>query len=180
MLWPSLRSLLPHSKHVLIRLRCWPEAKTSYGGGQTQSQGVHGCRYYTSRLGVYGIHKRPRTIPWIPSHHGKIRRTISITAVYTVLTPPAVFVGLVLSLWAYKCCMMILFQNKIIYMPSIPPFSRSEKLEDYARRCSPIVWREQRLKAADGVDLSLCIASTASHGSIRPQERHVIILYFQG
>ncbi|KAI9875857.1 MAG: hypothetical protein M1830_007898 [Pleopsidium flavum] len=65
-------------------------------------------------------------------------------------------------------------------MPSIPPGARSEKLADYVRRCLPVVWREEKLKAADGVELSVCIASTASHGSIEPHERHVVILYFQG
>lgn len=116
----------------------------------------------------------------IPSHHGYTRQTISTTALYTVLTPPAVFAGLVLSLWFYKCCMMVLFQNKIIYMPSIPPFARSEKTADYARRCWPIIWHEEKLRAADGVELTLCIADSAS--SIPPAVfgTHVVVLYFQG
>jgi len=76
--------------------------------------------------------------------------------------------------------MMILFQNKIIYMPSIPPFSRSEKTADYARRCLPIMWREEKLRAADGVELSLCIADSASHNVPAESGTHVIVLYFQG
>ncbi len=153
MSWLALRPLIVHRQHALTRLKVWQEANISYGRGPTH---------------------------WILSHNGHAPRTLSTTAIYTVLTPPAVFAGLVFSLWFYKCCIMILFQNKIIYMPSIPPFSRSEKLADYARPCLPVVWREEKLKTADGVELSLCIASTGSHGSTRPHERHVIILYFQG
>ncbi len=39
---------------------------------------------------------------------------------------------------------MIIFQNKIIYMPSIPPFSRSEKASDYAAQCKPVIWKEHK------------------------------------
>ena len=117
---------------------------------------------------------------WTLLRYGCGWRTVSTTAIYTILTPPAVFAGLFLSLWFYKCCMMVLFQNKIIYMPSIPPFSRSEKIADYARRCSPIVWQEEKLKAADGVNLSLCVASTTGHVPSSAVATHLVVLYFQG
>lgn len=35
-----------------------------------------------------------------------------MVGVGSVLTPPAVFAGLVVALWFYKCCMMVVFQNK--------------------------------------------------------------------
>ena len=76
--------------------------------------------------------------------------------------------------------MMVLFQNKIIYMPSMPPFSRSEKLADYAQRCFPIVWQEEKIEAVDGVQLSLCTASTADQESTHRSKKHVMVLYFQG
>ena len=76
--------------------------------------------------------------------------------------------------------MMILFQNKIIYMPSMPPFSRSEKIADHARRCLPVTWREEKLRAVDGVELSLCIADSASRSPLAESGTHVIVLYFQG
>jgi len=132
-----------------------------------------------TRYGVRATPSKDKSLR-ILSPHGHARRTISTTAVYTVLTPPAVFAGLVLSLWFYKCCMMILFQNKIIYMPSIPPFSRSEKIADYARRCLPVAWREEKLRAADGVELSLCIADSAGLNVPAESGTHVIVLYFQG
>ncbi len=73
--------------------------------------------------------------------------------------------------------MMVVFQDKIIYMPSEPPFSRSEKVEDYAVQCRPVVWREHDLRAADGVALKLL------EGSIGPASqftKRVLVIYFQG
>ncbi len=150
MSWAHLRSLVYHRPYALVPFRAW---RASPG---------------TSHIYV------------VPYQHGRRQRTFNTAAVYTVLTPPFVFAGLVLSLWVYKCCMMIFFQNKIIYMPSVPPFSRSEKIADYAKRCSPIVWREETLNATDGVQLSLCIAGAASNGSTSGAQTHVIVLYFQG
>jgi uncharacterized protein len=73
--------------------------------------------------------------------------------------------------------MMVIFQNKIIYMPSVPPFSRSETVKDYAIQCRPVVWKEHDLRAADGTALKLLEGSIAS--ASKPSKR-VIILYFQG
>lgn len=38
----------------------------------------------------------------------------------SVLYPPVTFLGLAALLWSYKCLVMVIFQNKIIYMPSVP------------------------------------------------------------
>jgi hypothetical protein len=43
-------------------------------------------------------------------------REFAMSTVTAILTPPAVFGGLLVTLWAYKCIMMVVFQNKIIYM----------------------------------------------------------------
>src|ERR1700744_6107699 len=63
------------------------------------------------------------------------KRHFGLESLPAILVPPAVFGGLLVTLWAYKCLMMVVFQNKIIYMPSVPPFSRSEKVSDYASQC---------------------------------------------
>ncbi|KAL8739582.1 MAG: hypothetical protein Q9190_007631 [Brigantiaea leucoxantha] len=75
-------------------------------------------------------------------------------------------------------------------MPSLPPFSRSEKIEDYAPECKPVLWREDRIEAADGVEIALAIGSIAVSGiddsadpDIQADEslsKHVVIIYFQG
>ncbi|EEY17740.1 conserved hypothetical protein [Verticillium alfalfae VaMs.102] len=79
--------------------------------------------------------------------------------------PPLMFVGLLGSLWIWKCMMMVVFQNKIIYMPGLPPNARRERIEDYARQCGGISWQARRIRAADGTDLSVCMTSVECGGS---------------
>lgn len=85
--------------------------------------------------------------------------------------------------------MLVVFQNKIIYMPSVPPFSRSEKIEDYAAGCRPVVWKEARIRAADGTKLTLAVgeipaivgnpvARTEQAGGRK--KKRVVVVYFQG
>lgn len=105
-------------------------------------------------------------------------RCYGTPALVTALTPPAVFVGLVLALWAYKCLMMVVFQDKIIYMPSVPPFSRRETLCTYQKACGRVQWREEQIESTDGTRLAICVAQVASAAAPAPQ--HLIVLYFQG
>ncbi|KAB8446171.1 hypothetical protein FH972_025153 [Carpinus fangiana] len=99
-----------------------------------------------------------------------------------VLIPPAVFVGLVLVLWTWKCMMMVIFQDKIIYMPSVPPFSRQETIKDYASVCLPVVWHEERIRSLDGTRLSLCVSGQKGRKQTAGSEdaRPLVLLYFQG
>ena len=117
------------------------------------------------------------------------RRSFSVTA---VLIPSTAFLGLLSILWLYKSLMLVIFQNKIIYMPSVPPFSRSEKLADYAAMCRPVKWREERIRAADGVELTVAVGEIPRHTSFTATEKtlekksaglkqkRVVVLYFQG
>ena len=75
--------------------------------------------------------------------------------------------------------MMVLFQNKIIYMPGLPPNARSETIADYESQCGGIEWREERTRSADGTRISLCVSSVVSGVASQASER-VYILYFQG
>jgi uncharacterized protein len=103
------------------------------------------------------------------------------------LLPPVVFVGLLGALWVWKCTMMVLFQNKIIYMPGLPPNARKQTIEEYAGQCGGVQWEERRIRATDGTDLALCIATVSSSGGHElvsgdqsGAEVPVYILYFQG
>ena len=127
--------------------------------------------------------RRPRHLPLIiPSHQF---RFVHLSA---LLTPPAVFLGLLVTLWTYKSLVLVLFQNKIIYMPSIPPFSRSEKIEDYAASCRPVVWRQEETRATDGTRLALAVGEIpqtkrerdSKEDKVREKKRRVVIVYFQG
>ena len=114
----------------------------------------------------------------------------SLSKAYTfqsLLVPPLVFSGLFVTLWVYKCMMMVVFQNKIIYMPSIPPFSRSEKISDYITRCGPIDWREIYIEAADGTRLALAVGHRPDHYMLHARtavparrRKHITVIYFQG
>ena len=102
------------------------------------------------------------------------------THTHPVLFPPLLFGALVLTLWAQKCVMMVLFQNKIIYMPSLPPFSRQEKIEDYVGKRDAVTWEKRHIKSMDGTRLALCLGQTARKHLDKAPSNHVVILYFQG
>ncbi|KAL6887641.1 Alpha/Beta hydrolase protein [Trichoderma longibrachiatum] len=103
-----------------------------------------------------------------------------------MLMPPAIFTGLFLALWCYKCIMLVLFQNAIIYNPFLPPNARSMQISEFARQCGGIEWREDRIKSLDGTEIALCISEvscgreSAGAGSSKAPKTAVYILYFQG
>ena len=79
--------------------------------------------------------------------------------------------------------MMIIFQNKIIYMPSMPPFSRSEKIADYEAQCKPVVWKEERIRSADEVEVALAVGTLLFEAVAAGKavgRGDVVVLYFQG
>ena len=124
-----------------------------------------------------------KVMPVLVPRHIQIRRLYLPTLIY----PPLVFAGLVITLWAYKCLMMIVFQNQIIYMPSIPPFSRSEKIADYEALCKPVRWREERIKSADGMEVALAVGSVPLEVDVTGKgkgkgkgRKDIVVLYFQG
>ena len=136
------------------------------------------------------VHANSCAIIWLRSWN--TRRCIHIP---NLLLPPVVFSGLLVALWVWKCIMMVVFQNKIIYMPSMPPNARWEQIADYASRCGGIQWTEERTKAADGTDLALAVTTVPVPGAERNPESeirrlggdghtalppHIYILYFQG
>jgi hypothetical protein len=87
-----------------------------------------------------------------------------------------------------KCVMMVVFQNKIIYMPGLPPTSRRERIADWASMCGGVQWVEERTAAADGTKLALAVTTiplpkgTHPVGAApdMPAAAHVYVLYFQG
>ncbi|KAK8104189.1 Protein ABHD13 [Apiospora kogelbergensis] len=94
---------------------------------------------------------------------------------------PVVFSGLFVALWTWKCCMLVIFQNKIIFMPGLPPNARWERIGDYTNQCAGIKWREERTRSRDGKDLALCVADVHLGAERRKEETlSIYILYFQG
>ncbi|GAB7366588.1 hypothetical protein MBLNU230_g8574t1 [Neophaeotheca triangularis] len=90
--------------------------------------------------------------------------------------------------------MTVIFQEKIIYMPYMPPFTRSEKVADYAQACAPVEWREESIRSSDGTKIAVCVGEISSPRSPvtdpsvpEPvpqypgrQDKHIILCYFHG
>lgn len=81
--------------------------------------------------------------------------------------------------------MTVIFQDKIIYMPYMPPFARSEKIIDYATNCRPVQWEEKRIRSIDATRISLCVGSIPDGGdstldTSKVERKEVVICYFQG
>ncbi|KAK4555771.1 hypothetical protein LTR86_006991 [Recurvomyces mirabilis] len=77
--------------------------------------------------------------------------------------------------------MTVVFQDRIIYMPYMPPFARSEKIADYAATCRPVSWREERIRSLDGTRISLCVGQTShEERAIKIESPKMVICYFQG
>lgn len=149
----------------------------------------HGSTYIRgSRFGVTAARSliipltfKPCTVS-VVSGSGRTAKCIHIP---TVLMPPVVFVGLLVALYVWKCMMLVVFQNKIIYMPGFPPNSRWELIDNYADHCGGIKWTNERIQAADGTDLAMAITTVPMQKGKFPTDKkdaraHVYVLYFQG
>jgi pimeloyl-ACP methyl ester carboxylesterase len=93
---------------------------------------------------------------------------------------PGVFISLLIGHWIHKCLLMVLFQNKIIYMPSLPPGSRRERLEDYSKTWAGVSWKETKIKSLDGTKLSVAVAHPEISSAAQVNRKKVVVLYFQG
>lgn len=101
---------------------------------------------------------------------------------WPVVAPPLILTGLFIGLWCWKCMMLVLCQNMIIYNPFLPPNARSLRIKDYERHCGRIRWREERIKSLDGTEIALCVSEgpqSDAQGKLS-QKQSVYILYFQG
>lgn len=73
-------------------------------------------------------------------------------------------------------------------MPSMPPFSRAERIADYEQVCRPVTWREERIFARDGERLGVAVGEMGRGEGVggggreegKGKERRVVIIYFQG
>ncbi|KAF8544405.1 hypothetical protein BDD12DRAFT_816216 [Trichophaea hybrida] len=110
-----------------------------------------------------------------PLQHLPRRQIWSLSAIHPVLLAPLVFVGLTVTLWSYKCMMMVLFQSRIIYMPGIPLGTRREKISDYASLCHGVVWKKGSIATDDGNTLATATATNGAKG-----KKELLVVYFQG
>lgn len=84
--------------------------------------------------------------------------------------------------------MMVVFQNKIIYMPGLPPTARSERISAWESLCGGVKWTEESTLAADGTELAMAVTTvplpkgrrTVTANTGNAAKAHVYVLYFQG
>ncbi|KAK4451664.1 protein bem46 [Podospora aff. communis PSN243] len=150
------------------------------------SASCHGSSRHAPPRRLWALTVRPASLSKLHSGFSRTndRRWIHICPVFL---PPVLFTGLFVSLWIWKCAMLVVFQNKIIYMPGLPPNARSETIADYAHLCGGIRWREEKTKASDGTSLGIAVATItvpSTRGSAHTLDgklrAHVYVLYFQG
>ena len=77
---------------------------------------------------------------------------------------------MLLALWAYKVCdkemrlnivqclTLIIFQNKLIYLPYLPFGARKETILDYTPELLGFDWMTPKVRTRDGRKLSTCVA----------------------
>lgn len=68
-------------------------------------------------------------------------------------------------------------------MPNIPPYSRSETIDDYAGQCRPVQWKDDSLVTGDGARISLAVGEIPKDEDTSKVENggeDVVVLYFQG
>ncbi|KLU88145.1 BEM46 family protein [Magnaporthiopsis poae ATCC 64411] len=159
--------------------------QSAYRACSARASLPRGSSYERLRWTVRTSHRhtlRPPPSPWtlsgpVPRDVPRGTRWIHVEA---FLVPPLVFTGLLAVLWTWKCVTMVLLQNKIIYMPGLPPGTRREEIGDYSRDCRGVVWHNERLRSEDGTLLALAVTSPPAVGLAQTSKTHIYILYFQG
>ncbi|KAL4783454.1 Alpha/Beta hydrolase protein [Aspergillus varians] len=117
-------------------------------------------------------------------------RTLFTESIPSVLVPPAIFVGLLLALWTWKCFWIVVLQDKLLYLSWLPPLSRSENISDYTREFRGVQWTEKSMRSLDGTKLALCegrfpLDPAQGHRQSQEKEKEkkkksVVVCYFQG
>lgn len=123
-----------------------------------------------------------------------ISRSLITASIPSVLVPPLIFLGLLLSLWAWKCFWIIVLQDRLLYISWLPPFARSDKITDYEAECKPVRWEEKYIRSSDGTKLAICeghfparhhhpkklVDENNVHRNVHSKRKLVVICYFQG
>ncbi|KAL2841686.1 Alpha/Beta hydrolase protein [Aspergillus pseudoustus] len=108
-------------------------------------------------------------------------RPLFTEAIPPVLVPPVIFVGLLLTLWTWKCFWIVVLQDKLLYLSWLPPLSRSENIADYAGEFRGVQWTEKSIRSLDGTKLALCEGRLPPKNAGSPGPRKsVVICYLQG
>ena len=139
------------------------------------------CRFINFRTSC-----RPRGlsqslgVPAVTCFKRRHALTTRLLHIPTAVWPPLIFTGLFVVLWAWKCTMLVLFQNTIIYNPFLPPDARRLTIAEFEKDCAKVAWCEKNIKSRDGTRLSICTADIPPLHQTASQTIDVYILYLQG
>lgn len=177
---PALRAL---RQSIRVPLRSPAIFRASHSG--LLRSGKHADELVSLRSVLRISDARSRVMKSAIPRHQRGVFTEAIVSLPTPLIPPLAFAGFFATLWIYKCVMLVIFQNKIIYMPGLPPGARQEKIEDYSRYSNGVIWQEERISSLDGTDIALAVGtphrpSSAAYPVSSDVRKRVTILYFQG
>lgn len=83
---------------------------------------------------------------------------------------------------------MVVLQDRIIYMPSMPPFARRERVEDYCPSGGKVGeggrgvrWVVEGVRSGDGVEVRVVVGGVGGGEDGRGgRRRNVVVVYFQG
>ncbi|KKK24513.1 hypothetical protein ARAM_002353 [Aspergillus rambellii] len=134
-----------------------------------------------------GIHAKPHP-RLLRAGHQLSARALFTSSIPPILIPPAIFTGLLITLWTWKCFWIVVLQDKLLYLSWLPPFSRSETIANYEPECRPVNWTERPIRSLDGTRLTVCEGRIPAPGdrgreaaADPPRKRKsVVICYFQG
>ncbi|KAL4753455.1 Alpha/Beta hydrolase protein [Aspergillus terricola var. indicus] len=182
--YETRKSILGQSRKMLHRV----SGSRSNTGNQPLS-----LAQKRARVGVFDGHLRERQQQYLSQPQSHFLLSLKhqslftwATSIPTILIPPAIFLGLLLSLWTWKCFWIVLLQDKLLYLSWLPPLSRSEKIEDYAREFRGVQWSETFITSSDGARLAVCegrLSAPVGDRDVKENKKkkvRVVICYFQG
>ncbi|RDW61176.1 alpha/beta hydrolase [Aspergillus mulundensis] len=173
-----------------------PPSRSLYSLSPTRPESDNGTKCKTHNLSHLQTSWKSPVITFRNIQHRQTTRTpvqkrsLFTSSIPTILIPPAIFIGLLVALWTWKCFWIIMLQDKLLYLSWLPPLSRSEKIKDYKREFRGVRWSESFIRSGDGTRLAICkgrLPSSArsvknGDGGSGPTKKKVkvVICYFQG
>ncbi|KAK9767893.1 hypothetical protein K7432_001917 [Basidiobolus ranarum] len=107
--------------------------------------------------------------------HRELASCIPKRSLSTTTTVISIALGIPLGMYTYKSVMMVLFQNKIIYMPYLPPGARHET--EIPKASTNYYFRKEKLQTIDNCTLEGISIANKEEEERKPNQ---VLVYFHG